>query len=276
MTTSSYLYRGRRGVGGRGPFIYAEYEDGHVICPGRASALKAFVRQAHGGLQHKLKNAHSSNSEDALTWSCFDALRYVDQRHRKVALTQVWELAFGDRAIPAGVENGEIEIGRVYGTTKEGTEVDVSIEGPGVLVFFEAKLYSSMSQSDYPRKPHNQIARKLRVGAREAVRRGVDFYFIVLDLAPIDKLRNLNPRAGLAAAQEAKTSGFGSKWLTAYWFVRYKYGWKGSLTPLRRILADAPAIDGISATQLGRNMGWLTWADVFKAVLRAVLANQSR
>jgi hypothetical protein len=267
--------RGIRGARGRGAFIYTHYRDNHVICPGRDSALKTFVEQKYGGLQHKLRNAHSSHSEDAVTWSCFDALRHVDVRHRKVALAEIWELAFGACAIPTGVEDGEIKIGETYGAKKERTEVDASIEGPGVLVFIEAKLYSAMSQADGKDKPHNQIARKLRVGVHEAVRRGADFYFILLDLAPIGILSNLNPRVSLTKAKRAKASGFRSKWLTSYWFARYKFGWKGSLTPLQEILADEPAIEEISARQLANNMGWLTWADMFKCVLRAVLAHRS-
>jgi hypothetical protein len=267
--------RGRRGARGRGAFLYDDYRNNHVICPGRDSALKAFVEQRYSGLQHKLKNAHSSNSEDALTWSCFDALRHVNVRHRGFALAEIWELAFGEYAIPAGVENGEIHIGKTYGSKNERTEVDLSIEGSGVLVFFEAKLYSPMSQPDRPNKPHNQIARKLRVGTHEANWRGVNFYFILLDIAPNEALGNLNPGATLAEAHEAKASGFGSKWLTSYWFARYKFGWKGSLAPLQEILAYDPAVEGVSAAQLARNMGWVTWADVFKAVLRAVLADRA-
>jgi len=45
------------------------------------------------------------------------------------------------------------------------------------------------------------------------------------------------------------------------------------LRPLRTILADAPAAR-ISAEQVAANMGWLTWVDVFKTVLRAVIMDR--
>jgi hypothetical protein len=131
-----------------------------------------------------------------------------------------------------------------------------------------------MSQAARPSKRHDQIARKLRVGALETKNRGTEFYFILLDLAPIEKLRGMRPGASLEDARKAKASGFGSKWLTAFWFARYKFGWKGSLAPLKNVLADSPAIEGAGAEQIAHNMGWLTWADVFKAVLRAVVADQ--
>ena len=63
--------RGRR-IKGKGPFIYRNPWDNHVIWPGRGPNLDAFLRQPFKGMSHKRKNAYSSNSEDALTWSCFD------------------------------------------------------------------------------------------------------------------------------------------------------------------------------------------------------------
>jgi hypothetical protein len=105
------------------------------------------------------------------------------------------------------------------------------------VVFFEAKLYSAMSRADPPRKPNNQLARKLRVGLHEATKQGDEFYFILLDIAPVPALSNLMPRVSLDKATHAKAkeigAGFKSKWLTSYWFCRYKYGRKGSLTPLK-------------------------------------------
>jgi hypothetical protein len=275
VPTNNHLRRGRRSAAGRGAFVYEDYVDNHVVSPGRARALKAFVEQKYGKLQHKLKNARSSNSEDALTWSCFDTLRQVNAHHRRVALTEMWELSFRNRAIPSGIEDGEIHIGKTYGKKGEQTEADLSIEGAGVFVLFEAKLYSPMSQADPPAKAHNQIARKLRVGVQEAARQRAEFYFILLDIAPLDALRSLRPRVTLAEAQRATASGLRSKWLTSYWYSRYKFGWKGSLAPLEEVLSDAPAIDGITAAQVAMNMGWLTWADVFKSVLRALSANQA-
>lgn len=288
MTRSSSASRGSRGDGGRGAFKYGKYTDNHVIGRGRRAALKKFVKQDYHRLRHKFANAHSSNSEDALTWSCFDALRQVAPRHRKSAICDLWELAFGNRDVPDGVENGVIEIGKSYGTSsshtagerEECTEVDVSIEGPGTLVFLEAKLYSSMSQAEGAKRPHDQIARKIRVGVREAMLRSeqtgsrVDFYFILLDIAPPSALRGMHPGASLVEAS-AKASGFSGKWTTAYWFERYRVGGRGSLMPLKKILADAPVIDGVNVAQLAKRMGWLTWADVFKAVLRAAIQDRA-
>ena len=75
-------------------------------------------------------------------------------------------------------------IGKKYGDKGEETEVDASIEGERVLVFIEAKQYSPMSMADPDnRKPHDQIARKIRVGVKEAQYSGKEFYFIILDIA---------------------------------------------------------------------------------------------
>jgi len=46
---------------------------------------------------------------------------------------------------------------------------------------------------------------------------------------------------------------------------------RGSVSPLREVLKD---ISGVDAKAVARNMGWLTWSDVFKAVLRAVIASR--
>lgn len=120
------------------------------------------------------------------------------------------------------------------------------------------------------RKPHDQIARKLRVGLKAAQRSGKDFYFIILDIAPKEILRGLMPGVSLSAAKRKSRGGFASKWLTAYWFSRYK-GARGSVSPLREVLKD---ISGADAKAVATNMGWLTWSDVYKAVLRAVIASR--
>lgn len=180
-------------------------------------------------------------------------------------------LAFGNRPIPAGFLAGKIRVGKRYGDKNEETEVDASIEGDQVLVFIEAKLYSSMSLADVAnRKPHDQITRKLRVGLKEAQRSGKVFYFILLDIAPKEILRGLKPGASLSDAKTATKGGFASKWLTAYWFSRYM-GVRGSVSPLREVLKD---ISGVDVKLVARNMGWLTWSDVFKALLRAVIASR--
>src|SRR5882672_9452640 len=239
--------KGCRRPDGKGPFKYRDPQDNHVIWPGRAKALRSFIEQPYGGMQHKMQNAHSSNSEDALTWSCFDLLAQVSADARRCALRDIWELAFGTPDAPEDVLSGRIQIGKRYGDG-EATEVDASIEGPAVLVFVEAKLYSPMSQADASKgKPHNQIERKLRVGLREASRDRKSFYFILLDLAPLETLRTLNPGASLEEAIATPASGFGRKWLTAYWFARYKYGSRGSLAPLQKLLLGA-GVNGLAAT----------------------------
>jgi hypothetical protein len=253
-----------------GAAVYKDYKKNVVVCPGREAALATFVSQTYGGLQHKLRHMKSSNSEDALTWSCFDTLSELRGAPRTIALAGLWALAFDDRPAPDGFLNGEIHVGKKYGEEQEQTEVDASIEGDRVLVFIEAKLYSSMSMTDLAkRKPHNQIARKLRVGLKEAQRSGRDFYFIILDIAPKEILRGLKPGASLNDANGKPRGGFAGKWQTAYWFSRYR-GVRGSVTPLREVLKDIPGVD---AKKVASNMGWLTWSDVFKAVLRAVIAS---
>jgi hypothetical protein len=57
--------------------------------------------------------------------------------------------------------------------------------------------------------------------------------------------------------------------MTAYWLSRYK-GVRGSVSPLREVLKDLSRID---VEAVAGNMGWLTSSDVFKAVLRAVIAS---
>jgi hypothetical protein len=258
--------RGRRG----GPFKYFDPIHNHVIWPGREKAWRLFIQQPYGGMRHKSRNAHSSNSEDALTWSCFDALAQLPEAARRQALTDIWELAFGSRTTPEGVLSGDIRVGKRYGTG-ESTEVDASIEGLGAIVFIEAKLYSTMSAADPDkRKPHNQIERKLRVGLREAAARDSRFYFILLDVAPFEALRSLNVGVSLADAMKSNATGFSGKWTTAYWFARYKYGSRGSLAPLQKLVVDA-GFPEMRAKDVAERMGWLTWADVFKSVLRSAI-----
>ncbi len=264
--------RGRRKEG-KGPFIYKDSRDNHVIWPGRERHLGEFLGQSFKGINHKRKNARSSSSEDALTWSCFDTLANVNQIRRALALEELWELAYGDMAAPDGFESSKVYIGKSYGAGKETTEVDLSFEGDGFLVLMEAKLYSPMSQADPDNdKPHNQIARKLTIGLRAAEATGKDFYFILLDIAPADCLAQLNPSVSLDEAK-GKASGFGGKWITSYWFSRYKYGRHGSLKPLKDLLLEE-GLKADQAAQVARRMAWLTWADVFKVVLRAVIPVQ--
>ncbi len=254
-----------------GAAVFKDYRDNFAIWPGREAALHEFVNQTYGGQRHKLTHTRSSNSEDALTWSCFDALKQLNAASRADALATLWGLAFDDTPAPAGFLAGEIRIGKKYGIKGEETEVDASIEGDGVLVFIEAKLYSSMSPADQDNdKPHNQIARKLRVGLKDALRSGKEFYFLILDIAPKEILRGLSPGVSLAEATRKSKGGFAGKWLTAYWFSRYK-GTKGSVTPLKDVFKDMPGVD---AKAVARNMGWLTWSDVYKTVLRVLITSQ--
>lgn len=254
-----------------GATVFRDYRDNFVAWPGREAALEAFVNQTYGGQRHKLRHTRSSNSEDALTWSCFDTLNSLAGEPRKTALADLWSCAFDDRQAPSGFLSGEIFIGKKYGERGEETEVDASVEGDGVLVFIEAKLYSSMSLADpVNRKPHDQIARKLRVGVKEAQRSSKDFYFIVLDIAPKEMLRGLKPGASLEDAKSKSTRGFASKWQTAYWFSRYKGAGK-SFSPLKEVFRDVPGID---VESIARNMGWLTWSAVYKTVLRAVIVSR--
>jgi hypothetical protein len=261
--------RGHR-IRGNSPFMYRDFRDNHVIWPGREPDLDGFLGQSFKGINHKRKNALSSHSEDALTWSCFDTLANVSQSRRALALEELWEIAYCDIAAPDGLEESKIYIGKSYGSGNKTTEVDLSFEGDGFFVLVEAKLYSPMSQADPDNgRPHNQIERKLTIGLRAAQAMAKDFYFILLDIAPADCLAQLNPGASLDEAK-GKASGFGGKWLTSYWFSRYKYGHRGSLKPLRDLLLKE-GLDAGQAPKVAARMGWLTWADVFKVTLRAVI-----
>src|SRR5260370_16713155 len=113
--------RGRRSKD-KSPFIYDEFRDNHVIWPGREPHLDEFLGQSFKGINHKRKNARSSNSEDALTWSCFDTLANVSQSRRALALQELWELAYGDMAAPDGLEASRIHIRNTYGPGKQITK----------------------------------------------------------------------------------------------------------------------------------------------------------
>lgn len=269
MNTKKVERRDALRSGTSGARVYEDYRHNFVICPGREAAVDEFVNQTYGGQRHKLRHTRSSNSEDALTWSCFDALNFLSSTRRAEALADIWACAYHQSTVPSGVLEGQVFVGKKYGEKGEETEVDASIEGKGVLVFIEAKLYSPMSLADEAnRKPHDQIARKLRVGAKEALKSGSEFFFILLDLAPMELLRSLRPGASLDEAKRKSRAGFPSKWLTAYWYARYKSA-RGSSSSLSEVFKDIPSanIDSIA-----RNMSWLTWADVYKVVLRAVIA----
>lgn len=257
--------------------IYKEYQRNHVIVPGREDALASFLRQDYKGMQHKLKNAISSNSEDALTWSCFDVLASLPSLDKAAALDEILEDSFNGNSPVSfrarGISNKDISVhvGKQYTgiSTKEATEVDASIEAPGMLVFFEAKLYSAVSPAAPPEKPHDQIARKLRVGLDSIANGEREFFFVFLDLAPADMMfqrKTKNEAVGLPGG------GYKDKWRSAWLFQYYKVGRNNSLRPLAEALAGVahPPVEVVAA-----RMGWLTWADLFKCTMRAALAAKS-
>lgn len=201
--------------------------------------------------KHKLKHGFSSNSEDALTWSCFDTLK--QQSHDKIAqaLNEIMEDAFeGKKGVSFENEQEiKIEIGKNYSsqTTQEKTEVDASFETSSSLIFIEAKLYSKISLSeDY--KPHDQIIRKMRIGLDCEEKKNKAFYFIFLDIAPMDKV--------ITYGEE--------KAISAEYFKNYKE--HNELLEIQLIPGSFKNIKTLS-----ENMGWLTWASVFKTVLRVII-----
>lgn len=257
--------------------IYNKYQRNHVILPGREDALASFLKQDYKGMQHKLKNAVSSNSEDALTWSCFDVLASLPSLDKAAALDEILEDAFGGSSPLSfrsrGISKNDIEIhiGKQYTgvSTKESTEVDASVEAPGVLVFFEAKLYSAVSPAAPPDKPHDQIARKLRVGLDSIVEGDREFFFVFLDLAPADMMFQ---RRSKHEAVGQPGGGYKDKWRSAWLFQYYKVGRNNSLRPLAEALEGVahPPVEAVAAS-----MGWLTWADLFKCTMRATIATRS-
>jgi len=255
---------------------YKKYQRNHVVLPGREEALESFLNQDYKGMQHKLRNAISSNSEDALTWSCFDILASLPSLDKAAALDEIFEDSFhGNSPLSfqsRGIDNKDIIIcvGKSYtgNSSKESTEVDASIEAPGILVFIEAKLYSSVSPASPPEKPHDQIARKLRVGLDSISNDEHEFYFLFLDIAPVDVMYQRKKKSD---AIGTPGGGYKDKWRSAWLFNYYKQGKNNSLRPL------AEALDGIHTPPVelvAKHMGWLTWADLFKCTMRAALANQ--
>lgn len=251
---------------------YKNYQRNHAIIPGREKALEEFLRQDYKGMRHKWKNGISSNSEDALVWSCFEVIANFPLIKKIAALDEIFEDAyegkcnfnFNDKKYCES--DIKIFIGKEYTgiNTKESTEVDASIELPDKLIFIEAKLYSSISLADQAnKKPHDQIARKLRVGIDSAENK--EFYFIFLDIAPISKLTQ---RKTKSEALSISKGGFYDKWKSAWWFNYYKFGRNKSLKPLREILKG---IQFKSEQSVADNMGWLTWSDLYKNILRRIL-----
>jgi hypothetical protein len=254
--------------------IYNHYQRNHVVVPGREYSLEEFLKQDFGALKnHKWKIACNSNSEDALTWSCFDILANLPLDRKISALDEMIEDAYqGQCNFSFSTErlNGEdigIHIGKQYvgSTTHEKTEVDASIELPGKLIFIEAKLYSSICLAQPPEKPFDQIARKLRIGLDSPLSDDRDFFFIFLDIAPYDKLYRHEKKSTVL---ENTSNGFDEKYKSAWLYKYYKYGRNGSFKPLSDVLEglEAPHVEVIA-----ENMGWLTWSDLFKIVLRQMI-----
>jgi hypothetical protein len=239
---------------------YSNYQRNHVIIKGNEDALYDFLNaelEINGKKEkHKWCHAYNSNSEDALTWSCFDVLRNQPKEKIVCALDEIMEDAYGDfknNEKPQTFSftdevNVEIHIGKNYyaKSVKEDTEVDASIETDSKLIFIEAKLYHKISLPNED-TPFDQIIRKLRVGLDVAHNTHKTFYFIFLDIASIKYMLE-----------------FGEKSINAEYFEKYKY----INNELEKNLVDIPYsnIDDIKT-----NMGWLTWASLFKNVLRVVV-----
>ena len=204
---------------------YSNYQRNHVIVPGREKALDDFLNQEYKGMRHKLKNGFSSNSEDALTWSCFEVLSDLSFESKVSALDEILEDSYQGQCNFKFCDKKYLEkqikifVGKTYTgqSSKECTEVDASIELPDKLIFIEAKLYSPMSGADKS-KQHDQIAKKLRVGLDSCGKK--EFYFIFLDIAPRDKLIQRKSK------EEAKvaSNSYYDKWKSAWWFNYYKNG----------------------------------------------------
>jgi hypothetical protein len=256
---------------------YQKYQRNHVVVKGREKVLEGFVNSStvlNGKrVRHKLKNSFSSNSEDALTWSCFDTLRIYKPNNLVDALNEIIEDSFNGRNLFnfKDEKNIKVEIGKEYiaptlKNTKnknEKTEVDACIETDDKLIFIEAKLYSLISLPTNI-QPHNQIANKLRIGFDYAKNNKKQFYFIFLDIAPLEKL---SLRKSKTEAEQS-SHDFADKWKSAWWFSYYRN--HRSLKPLRKVLGDITNNDN-ELKQLQQRMGWISWADLFKITLRAAI-----
>ena len=248
---------------------YNTYQRNHVILPNREQELDDFLDQELDGKKHKWNHRSNSNSEDALTWSCFEVLKSLPFDKKIAALDETMENAYDGHPpfsfADEGLTDGQLEIfiGKEYAgaTCGETTELDASIELPGKLIFIEAKLYSSMSVAS-DEKPHNQIARKLRVGLDSPLPDKREFFFIFLDIAPVDKMYQHRKKE----EAEQLGGGFNDKWKSAWWFKYYKHGRNNSWSPLEKALEGIEGIPPIKS--IAANMGWLTWSDLYKNILR--------
>ena len=91
---------------------------------------------------------------------------------------------------------------------------------------------------------------------------------MIIDIAPVKKMN-------MKKSKEEASSGYSSyhdKWKTAWWYYYYKNGRNNSMKPLKEILTDiAPDGKDYEIETISRNMGWLTWADIFKTTLRSAI-----
>ncbi len=253
---------------------YTDSKRNHVIIPGRENLLEKFLSGSYKGVSHKSKNGMSSNSEDAITWSCFDIISQLSDLKKCIALDEIIEHSFSEndmikkRFSFADENEIKIEIGKIYkgNSTKEETELDATIETSSKIIFIEAKLYSSISlKSD--NKPYDQIAKKIRVGLDYALNENKEFYFLFLDIAPRDKLYQFSSeKKSMENAKKLPSK----KWKSVWWFNRYKNGWQGKITPLEQILKDITTNEAV-IKNVSENMGWLTWTDLFKITMRGMI-----
>lgn len=252
---------------------YTDYKRNHVIIPGREKILDNFLKSTYNGLSHKSRNGISSNSEDAITWSCFDIISQLSEDKKIIALDEIVEHSFCEddmekKSFSFANENDiQIKIGEVYtGEITGQTELDATIETSSKIIFIEAKLYSSISLKS-EKVPYDQIAKKIRVGLDYAVNKNKEFYFIFLDIAPRSKLYAFTTeKKSKENAEKLPTT----KWKSVWWFNRYKNGWQGNITPLQNVLSDITT-DGDLVRKVSKNMGWLTWSDLFKTTMRGML-----
>ena len=242
---------------------YKNHKRNYAIPSGREQALEDFLNQTHQGKRHKQAHKDNPNSEDALTWSCFEVLASLPFAKKCAVLGEVFEDAYEGKENPIFCnlkeDDLQIYVGKEYTgrSTGESTELDASIELPGALVFVEAKLYSSMSVATADKR--DQIARKLRVGLDMPLGDKRDFYFIFLDIAPPKKLIETRHRGDPGNSG----AGFKDKWKSAHIFAEYKRG-EGLDAALEGIAAP-------SAQSVADNMGWLTWGCLFKSILRGIV-----
>ncbi len=256
---------------------YRSYQRNHVILPDRKAALDDFLNANYGGMKHKLQFSRNSNSEDALTWTCFDFIRNQSSEVQVGAVREIIEDAYsGELSVSDTDLTGlRIDIGKEFTgpSILEKTEVDASIETDWIVVFIEAKLYSALSLAKSPEKPHNQIARKLRVGVDYAQSVNKAYYFVVLDIAPVEKMNVSKSKKDASSGG----SSYQDKWKTAWWYKYYKCGRNNSMKPLEEILTGIELkSENYKIGTISRNMGWLTWADIFKTTLRSALPKPER